>query len=100
MSFATTTQGDAAVIHVPSRFDFRLMRDFDKTIEVATHHAGDEIIVDLANTAYLDSSGMAMLLVLRDRARGRGKSVVLARAGATVRGVLSIANFDRLFPFR
>jgi len=100
MSFATTTQDDATVIRVPSRFDFRVAQDFNKTVDTATHGAGSEIIIDLAETAYLDSSALGMLLVLRDRARAAGKSVVLARAGGTVKGVLGIANFQRLFVFR
>lgn len=100
MSFATTTQDDATVIRVPARFDFHAVHDFNRSVDSATRAAGEEIVVDLAETSYLDSSALGMLLILRDRARTAGKSVVLARAGASVKDVLGIANFKKLFVFR
>lgn len=95
MSFATTTQNDATVIRVPSRFDFRVVPDFTRSVDVATRAAAGEIIIDFAETSYLDSSALGMLLILRDRARAAGKSVVLARAGMAVKAVLGIANFQK-----
>lgn len=72
MSFATTMQDDATVIRVPSRFDFRVAQEFDKTADAATRATGGEIVIDFAETDYLDSSALGMLLVLRDRARSVG----------------------------
>ncbi len=101
MSFATTMQDGNAVISVPARFDFRLMRDFHNTVDdVVATQPGKEIVVDLGDTHYLDSSALGMLLVLRDQARHRSKSVVIARARSAVRDVLNIANFGKLFDFR
>lgn len=100
MNFATTMQDDTTVIRVPARFDFRVARDFDTMADAATRGPGGEIVIDLAGTQYLDSAGLGMLLVLRDRARSAGKSVVLARAGATVKQVLEIAKFKQIFEIR
>ena len=52
---------------------------------------------DLGNVAYLDSSALGMLLMLRDKAKSSGKTVCLANARG-VRQVLDIANFGKLFP--
>ncbi|HEX8986576.1 MAG TPA: STAS domain-containing protein [Rhodocyclaceae bacterium] len=101
MSFVTTTSADSIVIGVPVRFDFSLMRYFRSTVEEAVHrHPGNEIVVDLAKTNYLDSAALGMLLVLRDHARRGGKSVVLSRATGAVRSSLDVANFGKLFEFR
>lgn len=101
MSFATTMQDGAAVISVPSRFDFRRLQDFHSAIDQAVAHApGDEIVVDFARTDYVDSAALGMLLILRDRARGHSKSVVLTAARGSVSNVLKIANFSKLFAFR
>ena len=54
--------------------------------------------VDLGNVAYLDSSALGMLLMLRDKAKSSGKTVCLANARGSVRQVLDIANFGKLFP--
>lgn len=101
MTFATTLQNQSAVISVPSRFDFRLMQDFRVTADhVINRGTGSEIVVDLTRTDYLDTAGMGMLLVLRDRARAGGKAVVLAHATGAVKESLEVANFGTLFEFR
>lgn len=101
MSFATTMRADSAVIGVPSRFDFSLMPDFRAAVDQVVHRTPSEkIIVDFANTDYLDSAALGMLLVLRDRARSFGKSVVLAGPRGAVRKTLDVANFTKLFEFR
>lgn len=99
MNTATLAEDDS-VIRIPTRFDFRLAREFKYAADKALGCTGNEITVDLTGAAYVDSAGMGMLLVLRDGARARGKSVVLEGAGGTVKEVLRIANFHKIFDFR
>lgn len=94
------TQDNSAVIRIPARFDFRLAHDFNSASEKALHCTDNEIVVDLGGASYMDSSGMGMLLVLRDRARAKGKSVVLRGAGGAVKDVLGMANFHKIFALR
>ena len=56
-----------------------------------------QIEVDLAGVGYVDSSALGMLLMLRDKARMVGRPVVIAGAQGSVRQVLEIANFAKLF---
>lgn len=55
------------------------------------------VIIDLSDTAYIDSAALGMLLLARHRAEQRGKTITLQGATGTVLQVLQIANFDRLF---
>lgn len=101
MSFATTTLPDSIVIRVPLRFDFRFVGQFRIHMEAAIDGEwGSEVVVDLADTTYLDSSAMGMLLVLRDKARAKGKSVVISRPDGVVREALQRARFEKIFDFR
>ena len=100
MSFATTTSADSIVVRVPSRFDFRFMTDFRVHMEAAIQGSGGSVVVDLADTTYLDSSALGMLLVLRDKARAKGKAVVISRPGGLVREALQRARFEKIFDFR
>lgn len=101
MSFATTILPDSIVIRVPLRFDFRFVGQFRVHMEAAIDGgSGSEVVVDLADTAYLDSSAMGMLLVLRDKARAKGKSVVISRPDGVVREALQRARFEKIFDFR
>lgn len=56
-----------------------------------------EILVDLGKVAYLDSSALGMLLMLRDKARAHNRPVALANCTGSVKQVLDIANFGKLF---
>lgn len=100
MSFATTTAADSIVVRVPSRFDFRFIGDFRVHMEAAIAGDGSEVVVDLAGASYLDSSALGMLLVLRDKARAKGKAVVISRPEGGVREALQRARFEKIFDFR
>lgn len=87
-----------AVIRLKGRFDFNAHREFREAVDEALKDAALlEVQVDLAAVDYLDSSALGMLLMLRDKARGAGKSVVLANCRGAVKQVIEIANFSKLF---
>lgn len=99
MSVATALAD--SVVRVPSRFDFRFVGDFKLHVEAAIDGGrSSEVVVDLAGTTYLDSAALGMLLVLRDKARARGKSIVISRPDGLVREALERARFEKIFDIR
>jgi anti-anti-sigma factor len=56
-----------------------------------------ELEIDLGKVEYLDSSALGMLLLLRERAENSRKRVMLSNCRGTVKQVLDIANFGKLF---
>ncbi|NOR69517.1 MAG: anti-sigma factor antagonist [Methylomarinum sp.] len=84
------------VIKVSGRFDFGVHQDFRKATEQATQEI-KTIVVDMANTDYVDSSALGMLLVLRDKVGDNKSAVLIKSAKPDVRKILEIANFDKLF---
>ncbi len=95
MSIDTRISDDGrdATIKIAGRFDFSQHNDFRTAFEKAP---GDvkSFTVDLSGTDYMDSSALGMLLVLRDRVEDKVKIV---NARPTVKKILEIANFDKLF---
>ena len=93
----TTTDG-RAVVKLQGRFDFNSHREFRECVDGVLQQADvREVVVDLGGVEYLDSSALGMLLMLRDKARGTSKEVVLANCKGAVKQVLDIANFGKLF---
>jgi len=89
---------DAGVLHIKinGRFDFGVHNEFREATKLA--EKGIKLIeVDLANTDYLDSSALGMLLVLRDKLAGDKNAVQIKNARNDVKKILEIANFDKLF---
>lgn len=98
MQTTVTTGNGRSVIRLNGRFDFNAHREFREAMEEALGDPGSrEVAVDLAEVDYLDSSALGMLLMLRDKASGSNRTVSLANSRGTVRQVLEIANFGKLF---
>lgn len=97
MQTSVSVRDGKTVIVLQGRFDFNAHREFREAVDQAVKEAAREVQVDLAGVDYLDSSALGMLLMLRDKAKGAGKEVVLANARGSVKQVIDIANFGKLF---
>ncbi len=83
-------------IHVSGRFDFSCHHSFQQ--EYKNYPKGEKrFVLDLSATEYMDSSAMGMLLQLREHAINAERNVTLSNANESVRAILKIANFDKLF---
>ncbi|MBB3101837.1 STAS domain-containing protein [Azomonas macrocytogenes] len=91
-----SADGDELIIAIPGRFDFNKHQDFRDCYRCAGIHP-KRYVIDFANTTYLDSSALGMLLLLRDFAGGDEADIRLINCGSTVREILSIASFEQLF---
>ena|SRR5690242_21481409 len=56
-----------------------------------------QLVLDLANVRFIDSSGLGMLVTLLKRAGMRG-GVVVCRLQAPVAATFKLARMDRVFP--
>lgn len=91
-------QDNRATLSLSGRFDFSIHRDFRRNYEDILGTPGvRELDVDLANVNYIDSSALGMLLLLREKAGAQNIQLKLAHAQGSVRQVLEVANFGRLF---
>jgi anti-anti-sigma factor len=87
-----------ARLELRGRFDFSSHREFKQAYEAAFAAGGvGELVVDMREVDYLDSSALGMLLLLRDKGKSLAKPVSLANCTGAVRDVLRVANFDKLF---
>lgn len=89
---------DCTTIHIHGSFSFPLYRQFRRVCENATPQ--QRYIVDLADSDYMDSSALGMLLFLREQAGGEAARVEITNCNSVVRRILGIANFDKLFAIR
>ena len=92
MQATVTVNEGRAVIRLQGRFDFNAHREFRDSIDTALAGPAGTIVVDFAGVEYL-----GMLLMLRDRARSAAREVTLAGCRGTVKQILDIANFGKLF---
>lgn len=99
MDVSVWNNPDKSVIKLAGRFDFNAHRNFREALDKALGQPGaPSIHLDMGEVSYLDSSALGMLLIARDKAKACGKTVSLANTKGSVRQVLDIANFGKLFP--
>jgi anti-sigma B factor antagonist len=80
--------GEIDVTQVPELRDEILALPSDRSVHL-----------DLSTVSYLDSSGLGMLVLLRQRLARRGAGVTLFDVQPHVRRVLEITGLDRAFQF-
>lgn len=98
MPVETQVSANEVTISVRGRFDFNLHREFRQAYEQAGKGVvGLHYIIDLSGTDYMDSSALGMLLLLRDHAGGDSAKISLVKCPPTIRGILEIANFSKMF---
>jgi len=98
MNVNVNHQNGQARLELRGRFDFTSHREFKQAYEAAFAASGvAEVVVDMRDVDYLDSSALGMLLLLRDKGKSLAKPVSLSNCAGTVRDVLRVANFDKLF---
>lgn len=89
-----SADGQKLTISVRGRFDFAKHQEFRESYE---DKALTEVVIDLKEATYLDSSALGMLLLLRDHAGGDDSDIRVVNSSSDVRKILAISNFDKLF---
>ena len=98
MRTSTLIQGGKAVVRLMGRFDFSAHRDLRDSCSTLLESADvRELDLDMGGVEYMDSSALGMLLLLKERADAASKRVALHNYKGTVRQVLDIANFGKIF---
>lgn len=90
-----------ARIHLSGRFDYSTHAEFLARVETLMAQAEqNELIVDMGQVDYIDSSALGMLLMMRDQARKVGRTVAIANLRGYVKQVVDNAQFGKLFDMR
>lgn len=94
-----SANGTELLIRIAGRFDFSAHQAFRDAYD-RPERQPLRYRIDLAETTYVDSAALGMLLLLRDHAGGDRADVSLVNCGPVVRKILAISNFEQLFTIR
>ncbi|WP_148716215.1 STAS domain-containing protein [Chitinolyticbacter meiyuanensis] len=94
-------EGDVGRVVLSGQFDFSAHREFRQVCEtLIADPSVKEVLVDFQNVNYLDSSALGMLLLLKEKIGVANKSLALVNCRDTVKQVLEIACFGKIFTIR
>ena len=96
MAIEKIKNGDQVIIRVSGQLKFSSHDEFRDAYQ-------DEVsvsmsyVVDLSSAHYIDSSGLGMLLMLREHAGGDSSKIEIRGANDRVKKILEIASFGMFF---
>ncbi len=100
MQVHTSTIGDATVLSCDGRLTMVAAPTLRSAIDDAVSDGRVRLVVDLAGTSFVDSSGLGALVAGLKRTRQAGGDLRIASAQEQVRMVLNLTNLDRILePF-
>ncbi|HEC16286.1 MAG TPA: anti-sigma factor antagonist [Sedimenticola sp.] len=94
-----SADGKTITINIGERFDFSCHGEFRDAYS-AVDPAQTKFIINFSRTDYLDSAALGMLLVLRERAGGDKADITLEGCNASVRQIMDVTRFERLFEIK
>ena len=98
MQIATRTEGQRAIMRLTGRFEFSAHREFREAVERVMQLDGiADVVIDLMDVEYVDSSALGMLLMVRERTNSAKLGLILANPRGMVKQALDIAHFEKLF---
>ena len=98
MNIRFNVQDNKAVLALTGRFDFTVHKEFRNVTEkLLETESLKEIELNLQDVDYLDSSALGMLLLLKDHANQKGATIAISGCQDTVKQILEVANFSKLF---
>jgi anti-sigma B factor antagonist len=85
-----------ALVPVCGEVTFTNVADFDRKLERAFADGARNLVIDLTDVTFIDSSGLSALLAASARARERGGTVALVLAQGEPPSIFRFRGVDRL----
>jgi len=92
-------EGDTARLTVTGEIDIATAPRVEEAIATVLAQGASAVIVDLSRLAFVDSSGLRMLITLNDRAGAEGWSLGLLRPPEPAFSVFQITGAEENLPF-
>ena len=90
--------GPAAQLHLTGEMDVACEEPFSDAVRMCLARGATELLVDVSELTFIDSSGLRLLIALWDRSRNNGLEVSIMPGTGQVRRTMEIAGVDTFLP--
>ena len=98
MDFLIARNGSTTIIRLPQTLVIANRQELKQLILDAVADGDRQFVLDLRDTAYVDSSGLGALVAVRKRVTEQGGEMWLANVNADLRQLLALTRLDSLLP--
>lgn len=97
MAIPVDSAGEKISVHFRDRLTFSDHEDFGDVLAQIEASGAKAIVFDFANTKFIDSSALGMLLIAKDIAAQNGASITLKSANAEIKRLFDLGTFSEFF---
>jgi anti-anti-sigma factor len=97
MIYNLRNSGDQTTIDLKGRLTFSDYAVFREVVDIFNTSPVKRCLLDLSELEFIDSAGLGMLLIARDKVQGKNGHLVIRGASGQVRKMLDLGRFDTLF---
>lgn len=97
MDYTSSVSGNAVSLKLSGQFTFADTQKFKEILDIVTGKKAKSLSLDFLNVTFIDSSGMGMLLLLRDEAQNNSISLNLLSPQGQVEKLFNISKFYKIF---
>ncbi len=98
MKFTSQIEDQTGLVKLEGRFTFETHPAFKScTQNLLDNPRVRRLVLDLEGVSYMDASSLGMVLLLREAAESRRLALALKRPSASVRRLLEIVQFEKIF---
>lgn len=88
---------DSAVIKLSGEVDFTNSLDVRDWLKEHVQRSSGDLLLDLADLSYIDSSGLAILIEIRKLLRGRERAIRVTAVSSQVQKLFTLTQIGELF---
>src|SRR5947207_15377221 len=89
--------GQAKVIALEGEIDLHTSRRITTTLNAAVKAKPRNLVIDMGNVSYIDSSGLAVLIEAMQKVEKYGGKFALAGLQENVKPIFEVARLDQVF---
>lgn len=97
MIYNILDENNSVVVKIEDRLTYSDYGSFRQVTDAIGQTECESCILDLTKLDFIDSAGLGMLLLARDKSQERQCSISLRNASGQVRKMIDLGRFDSLF---
>lgn len=84
------------MVSIRGEIDIYSIEKFRDTIEEKIKTQASEIILDCSELSYMDSTGMGVLIELRNKTKELGQKIIMMNPRPNIRKLLALTGVDKI----
>ena len=97
MSFQVSHNGDVTLVEVEGQLIVGNRQELKQEVQDRLEGGDKKFVIDFANTGYIDSSGLGVLVSLSKKIREQGGELRLSNLNEDLRTLFELTKLDTLF---